>query len=127
MDSWIQEIELMAVKKAAFDASPDPWWIKKFDQETGLFVMVFINQAYTRYTGIKYSDYVGKTDYDVHPKSAADEYHKNDMEVYISGSPIWDYEHLGEFQYPMSKAPYILANKKIGIIGSMKINEKFKK
>lgn len=127
MDRWLQEIELMAVKKAAFDAINYPIWIKKYDESKGRFIMLFINKAYTDITGIEYDEYVGKTDFDVHPQDAAEEYHTNDLEVYLSGVPLYDYETFKGECYPMSKATYMIHNKSVGIIGSMIIDEKFKK
>lgn len=127
MDKWLEQIELMAIKKAAFDAIPYPIWVKKYDEEKGLFVMIFINKAYTDFTGIEYNEYVGKTDFDIHQESIAEEYHNNDLDVYLSGEPMCDFETFHGETYPTSKALYRLQDKKYGIIGSMMISEKFKK
>lgn len=127
MDEWMKELELLAIKKAAFDCNPDPTWIKKFDPEKGRFIMLFINKAYVKKTQIKYDDYVGNTDFDIHPIEDAEKYHENDMKVYLSGEAVFDYEPFDGYLYPMSKAPYVLNDHTVGIIGSIKIDDKFKK
>lgn len=126
MDEWFKELELVAIKKAAFDYIPYPVWIKKYNEERGVFVMVFINKAYTDFTGIEYENYVGKTDFDIHLENEAKEYHDDDMEVYLNGETIFKKEHFDGDEYDMAKTVYKLNGDKRGVIGIMMINKKIK-
>jgi len=51
-------------------------------------VMVYINPAYTARFGITESQYVGFRDHDVWPRDVADEYVRNDEQVFRTGKPL---------------------------------------
>jgi len=66
---------------------PFPAWIKK-RREDGMFEMVMINEAYTAEYKKTPTQYIGKTDYEVHPHDLAVQYEINDLQVATSGGYI---------------------------------------
>ena len=63
----------------AFANSPTPTWYKEY--RNGRFVMVAVNAAYTRLTGISLKAYRGQIDEAVWPAETAAQYSDNDQEV----------------------------------------------
>lgn len=60
-----------------------PTWAKEVSGR-----MAYINPAYTARFGITEAQYIGFTDYDVWDKKTADQYIRNDEQVFRSGRPI---------------------------------------
>lgn len=70
---------------------PFPAWIKRMDAD-GQFRMVMINEQFTSQYGITPSEYVGRTDFQVHPKELATKYFEADRKVLSSGKGFTEYE-----------------------------------
>lgn len=58
-----------------------PSWVKRCPEGDTPAVMVFINEAFTAAYGITSRQYVGYTDFDVHPEDVAESYAANDKLV----------------------------------------------
>ena len=78
----LDEHELLA---EFLDALPFPAWIKKYREEDNSFVMHILNQQFTADFGYTSNQFVGKTDYDIHDKDLADDYHLGDSAVLRTG------------------------------------------
>lgn len=73
--------------KTYMDSVPFAVWIKEADGDKPP-VMIALNQAYTAMFGTRAFDYLGKTDFDIHPPELAQQYYENDMAVLESGKGI---------------------------------------
>lgn len=127
MDQTIKEaqnifkaLEQAVIKIKALDQFPVPVWIKGED-----FKMIYINDAYIKFTGISRKKYIGKDDYKVHKKEIADIYRENDISTLKRGV-LYSYEPFYSESYPTLKFTYLLNDGVRGICGVMLINELFK-
>ena len=69
--------------RAFMENSPTIAWCK---DEEGRYV--FLNPHYERHFGVTLADCLGKTDFEVWPKTIAEEFRKNDLAVLAAGKPI---------------------------------------
>lgn len=103
----------------AWNSSPIPMWIKDLNGK-----MVFLNDAYCAIYGIRKSEYIGRTDFDVWPPEVAKEFRKMDSKVLNgesveygiekipSQSGLRSYDHLHVIKFPIKDGPKI-----VGIAG----------
>lgn len=57
--------------------------------------MLMVNQAFAAFLGLTVEDMLGKTDHDLFPKAAADEFFANEERVFATGQPI-EFEDVAE-------------------------------
>jgi PAS domain-containing protein len=75
------------VLQSYLEAMPVPSWIK-IPREDGSFEMAFMNEQYTAAYGTTKKEYVGNTDFDIHPQELATLYQASDTEVAVTGKDI---------------------------------------
>lgn len=75
------------VLQGYLEAMPIPAWIK-IQREDGQFEMVFINEHYTSAYGTTKKEYIGATDFDIHPHDLALAYRASDLAVVESGRDV---------------------------------------
>lgn len=102
LKAQIQIIELEAAVRVNIDEKdllmefldtlPFPAWVKRYDYENDDFVMSILNEQYTSDFGFTSSQYIGKTDFDIHSEAQANSYKAIDKAVLNSGSPILERE-----------------------------------
>jgi hypothetical protein len=69
------------------DVLPFPAWVKRYDEESGQFIMILLNQQYTASFGYTENQYIGKSDFDIHNADLAESFMKADLKVLRSGLP----------------------------------------
>jgi PAS domain S-box-containing protein len=94
------------------DSTVDMAFIK--DDE---FRYVLINKANQKFMGLEESEIVGKTDYDLLPKDAAENCRLSDQKALDENSILISIEKIGERTYESRKFPVNMANGKIGVGG----------
>lgn len=122
VEAFKSQMQIISLKQALLDQFPMPIWIKN-----SKFEMIFINDAYEKFTGITEDDYYGNHDSDVHPKNEANEYEEDDKKVISTMQPLCTYEHFKGKKYPCIKAPYYFPDGEIGVSGVMFIDEIYAK
>lgn len=75
------------VLQSYIEAMPVPAWIK-VPRADGKFEMAFINEQYTAAYGTTKKQYLGNTDFDIHPPELATLYQQSDTEVALTGKDI---------------------------------------
>lgn len=78
-------VDRYEVLESTINILPFPVWIKRYDPPTDRFVMFLINDAYTAQYGITRAEYIGKTDFQVHPADFAASYVEADRAVLNTG------------------------------------------
>lgn len=72
--------ETLLRQSAILDNIPDMAWLKDLDSR-----YIAVNEQYSKTSGMKAEDIVGKTDHEIWEKEFADNYRKDDLEVVQSG------------------------------------------
>lgn len=75
------------------ESLPFPAWIKR-PEENDVFTMAYINEEYTSAFSITKKEYIGFTDFDVHPTDLALTYIEKDKEVLNYNKDIRDYGYM---------------------------------
>lgn len=101
---------------------PFPAWIKTYNETSGDFRMYLLNDSYTSEYGYTRGEYIGKTDFDIHPEAEAQAYRENDLAVISTGKSIREQETVEtkagrRFDIITYKFPIIVSGQRRGVGG----------